>query len=113
MAETAKSTQSRRHDYRFLSNVRDALLSDRNDSHEIKARRMGFSRSSMAVFGAVLIAPASARFRLWLAPEGFTVEPEQTLEFSDTERWRIVGVVERIVDGELVGHDVMVASYGG
>jgi hypothetical protein len=118
MAETQSHSQApdarlgRRHECRSLANVRSAKVTEGEGPRDVKARRMSFSRRSMEVFGAVLIASPVARFRVWLYPEAEPLRPEQYLEFNADERWRIVGVVERVVDGELVSHDVMVDRHG-
>lgn len=111
-SQTLETRLGRRHEYRFLGNVRDAKVTEGEGPRDVKARRSNFSRRSMEVFGAVLIASPSARFRVWLYPVAEPLRPEQVLEFSKDERWRIVGMVERIVDGELVAHDVMVDRHG-
>lgn len=110
-AQTSREHRGRREEYRALANVRDALITEGGKPTAVKARRMGFSRRTLDVFGGVLVAMPSARFRVWLYPQEQALKPEQYLEFSPAERWRIVGVTERVIDGELVSHEVMVDRH--
>lgn len=109
---TPAEISARREDWRLLQGVFDAVVLSEGRSYPVKARRHGFSRKSMELFGSVLIDRPSGYFRLWGFPPEVVLNVEAMLAVGNV-RWRVVGVIERVVEGETIGHSVMVTRIGG